>query len=348
MRASSAVFGDFMSAYEDPYFQQPYEELRGVLSPAYENLPPDQLEQVLRERLGDVSPEAMEDFLGTLAQVGQAVLPVLLPAIGTVVGGPVGGVIGGVAGQAAAGAIGAATSKQAKPSGPKKAAQKTKPAARVPLPKPPVPPPPAAPPPPSPPSQVSQLLPSIPSIMHPSRPAVPVIAPPSPPNPAAAQLLSLMFRPEFVQALAAMMLGNAGRDQIPVGGKDVPVGAFANLLSVLADQISADHHATRNSFADGIPEYLVESDGELKCDLTVPEERAQVLWEMLQEDAEQTPGMPMPGMPMPGMPFGGGMFDPSLFLQPAQMAWQMMQQQQFLNPLAFPGFFESYEDYDDY
>lgn len=323
MRASSANFGDFMSAYEDVYFQQPYEELRGVVAPEYEHLPPGQLEHVLRAQMGDVSPEAMEDFLSTLAQVGQAVLPVLLPAVGTVIGGPIGGVIGGVAGQAASGAIGAATAKKK----PAKAAHKPPPARQSTAPKPAARPPAKPPTAPAPPTPPSSLVPV--PVMHPSQPAVPVISPASSSasNPAA-QLLTLLFRPEFMQALTAMMLGSAGRNDIPVGGKDVPVGAFANLLGVLADQLAVSHHTASSSFSDGIPEYLVEADGEMKCDLSVPEERAQVLWELLQEDAGKTTGAS----------------HNTGFLDPDMMAWEMMQGQ-FFNPYAFAEYYDEDEDY---
>ena len=56
-------------------------------------------------------------------------------------------------------------------------------------------------------------------------------------NPAALQLLAALLRPEVIQALGAMSLGAAGVPQVPVAGQQVPIAAFANLLSTMAGQI---------------------------------------------------------------------------------------------------------------
>src|SRR4029453_730230 len=58
--------------------------------------------------------------------------------------------------------------------------------------------------------------------------------------PAAGHLLNLLSRPEVLQALQAMTLSPIGKPSVPVAGPPVPVGAFTNLLSQLANQAQAE------------------------------------------------------------------------------------------------------------
>lgn len=115
----------------------------------------------------------------------------------------------------------------------------------------------------------------------PKSPAARSVRPPRTPTPAAAaQLLALLFRPEVLQALFAMALGPAGRRDVPVEGTPVPPAAFANLLSVLAGQAAREQSDVTDGGED-IPEYLLDGGGEVKCDVAVPEERAEALRDML-------------------------------------------------------------------
>jgi hypothetical protein len=104
-------------------------------------------------------------------------------------------------------------------------------------------------------------------------------------QPAAAQLLQTIFRPEVLQALIAMLMGQAGRQNIPVGPANtpVPLGAFTNMLGVMANQASAEYNATVGANGETIPRYLRDFTGEVESDIAVPEYRARVLFEMLQE-----------------------------------------------------------------
>ncbi len=56
----------------------------------------------------------------------------------------------------------------------------------------------------------------------------------------AGQLLGALARPEIAQGLLSMVLGGAGRSSVPIGGSPVPLGAIANLLSVLTNRASED------------------------------------------------------------------------------------------------------------
>ncbi len=134
------------------------------------------------------------------------------------------------------------------------------------------------------------------------RPGQPPPAPQAPPPgiqpapqipgapPAAAQLLQMCFRPEVLQALIAMLLGQAGAPNIPVGPANtpVPLGAFTNTISTLANQASAEYNAAVAANGATIPEYLLDFAGQVQGDIACPEYRAQRLFEMLQEaDFEQ-------------------------------------------------------------
>jgi hypothetical protein len=105
--------------------------------------------------------------------------------------------------------------------------------------------------------------------------------------PAAGQLLNVLGKPEVMQALQAMLLTPIGRPTVSVAGTAVPVGAFTNLLGLLANQAQAQFAASAAPQAASIPEYLVESNGEYRCDPADPAQRAEVLWELLQQSSEQ-------------------------------------------------------------
>jgi hypothetical protein len=85
---------------------------------------------------------------------------------------------------------------------------------------------------------------------------------PSAAPPAAASLMQLLMRPEVQQALMAMLMGSAGKQQVPVAGSQVPLGAFTNAIGQLSQQASVEHHLRAPSGA-AVPEYLFESNGAL-------------------------------------------------------------------------------------
>jgi hypothetical protein len=225
-----------------------------ILADEYSDLPPRQLEQVLEETLGDVSPEDLENFWGSLKNVGGAVSKAL-PGIasGALTGATTGAALGpwGALGGAL---IGGTLGGMAQPSGQQPPQQPSAPQRPM----------------PSPPSHAQQP----PQTVSPALPAVS-------PVPAAAQLLQTMFQPEVLQALMAMLMGQAGRRNIPVSGTQVPVGAFTNLLGVLASKAAAEYTAVVPN--GGSPEYLYDYAGQPKGDPAVDEHRAQALWELLRE-----------------------------------------------------------------
>jgi hypothetical protein len=91
-------------------------------------------------------------------------------------------------------------------------------------------------------------------------------------NPAA-QLLMAVQDPRTLQALAALVAGAAGRQQIPVGQTSAEPTAFLNLLGSL----SARAAVAASPSVDGTHEYLRGGDGEYAWDVASPDARAQAL-----------------------------------------------------------------------
>lgn len=99
---------------------------------------------------------------------------------------------------------------------------------------------------------------------------------------AAAQLLQLTQNPNMLKSLMSLSLGSQGRQSVRVarGGPRVPVGGFMNLLSSLATRAAADADELAHDDMES-SEYLRDSDGEFIVDPSVPEARADALYETL-------------------------------------------------------------------
>lgn len=99
---------------------------------------------------------------------------------------------------------------------------------------------------------------------------------------AAGQLLSLLQRPEVLQALSSMVLGSAGRGTVAVGSSQtpVPVGAIANLIGTLANQAAAEA-SIHSDGAERALEYMMDESGEFVGDPSLDRDRAARLWELL-------------------------------------------------------------------
>ncbi len=228
-----------------------YQGLRQVLAAPYRNWEAEDIEALFESY--NLSAEDMEGFFDTLKDIGKAVVsaaPAILPVAGTVVGSAFGGPIGGALGGALGRAAGGAIGQATAPR-----TQTSAPAASG------IPP--------------GSQIPG---------------APQSPPGaaPTASQLMQTMFRPETIQALMSMLLGQLGRSNVTVGSSSVPNAAFTNMLSTMANQAQAEYNAACPSAREGLPEYLRDYAGEAVGDPAVAEHRARALWEMLQEtDVEQ-------------------------------------------------------------
>lgn len=91
-----------------------------------------------------------------------------------------------------------------------------------------------------------------------------------------------MRDPRMLQAVASLVAGPVGRQQVPVGGSSAPPAAFLNLLNVLATQAGdrADTYTEVTSDA-----YLRDAEGEYAWDVVNPEARARALLAHLRQDA---------------------------------------------------------------
>jgi hypothetical protein len=95
---------------------------------------------------------------------------------------------------------------------------------------------------------------------------------------ASGQLLTLLSRPETIQALLALTMGQAGRSNVPVGRRQVPAAAFANAVSELAAEAALGGEDSSS--------YWLDRQGMPRCDLANPAARAGLLWNDLAEASE--------------------------------------------------------------
>jgi hypothetical protein len=96
------------------------------------------------------------------------------------------------------------------------------------------------------------------------------------------QLLSLLQRPETMQALAALNLGPAGRRTVPVGSAQTPVPAtaIARVIGELVEQAVAEAAA----LSDGVESelrYMTDEAGEFVGDPALDRDRAARVWDLL-------------------------------------------------------------------
>jgi hypothetical protein len=99
---------------------------------------------------------------------------------------------------------------------------------------------------------------------------------------ATGQLLSLLQRPETMQALAALNLGQAGRRSIPVGSAQtpMPVSAIAQVIGHLANESVAEIAALSDG-SEGELRYMTDEAGEFVGDPALDRDRAARVWELL-------------------------------------------------------------------
>ena len=251
--------------YSEVNFSHPitYHELIGeYISPEFSHLSEEDIDEMLGEVFAGMSPEEIEGFWKSLGRVARragrtvvraapSLLPVVGGAVGTLVGGPVGTAIGTSLGGMAGGLVARAAS-------PRRTAAARAPARRpAPAPRRPTPPRPARAP--------------------ARRSAVPAGG-----STATAQLLALLNNPALLQSLLSRELRGRGRTEVLAGAETIEVdfGSLMNALATLASEAARDAHA-EGVAGSGLPEYLLEDDGEPIEDAGLPEIRAQRLLELM-------------------------------------------------------------------
>lgn len=101
---------------------------------------------------------------------------------------------------------------------------------------------------------------------------------------AASQLTSLLQRPEVQRALGALQLGPLGRSTVPTGRArtPLPTTAITNLIGQLANQTAAETAAWAGD-GERTLHYMTDQFGEYVGDPAVESERAERVWELLNE-----------------------------------------------------------------
>ena len=224
-----------------------YPAVRRVMGSGRDHLSDEALEHLLERMFPGAEAEYVEDFMRTLQQFGRQAAPIVQKvgpgmAQGALQGGMVAGPWGALAGALGGGAASllGGGGRGAAP-------------ARAPAP----------------------AAPQIPGGLAP-------IAPQAPAGgvggAASAQLLTLLSRPETMQALLSLVMAQSGRGTVPVGQHQVPAVAFANAISELASEA-----ALSGGESSG---YWFDPHGAPRCDLASPSARAALLWGDLAEAAE--------------------------------------------------------------
>jgi hypothetical protein len=240
--------------YEDATLMA--EGLREVLHEDYQDLPAEEMEEVLFDMLDSLPPEAEWSIGGALKSIGQKslgvlsdptvsslsgkVLPIAGGAVGTYFGGPAGTTMGASLGSKLAGLL-PTRRKQGKA-----AAKLAKGSAKL--------------------AKGSAKNGSA----------------------AAAQLLSLLQNDKMLKGVLSLALGQNGRKAVKLGTgqSSVDVSALMSLAKNLFEEAAADADELARE-SDFRPRYLLDSEGEYAYDPVDPGERDQALYEALIDAEEQ-------------------------------------------------------------
>lgn len=101
------------------------------------------------------------------------------------------------------------------------------------------------------------------------------------------QIAGLLGRPEIQQALMSQLMGVLGRQNISVGGAQVPTGAVMNMMGTLFQR--AGQPTGGSAEDESIPAYLLDQSGQLRVDAADPDARADALAEWFQASAPPAP-----------------------------------------------------------
>lgn len=245
-----------------------YPSLREYLDPDYARLSDRRIESLMQSQGMDA--EAMEGFFDDLKKVatsvGQvalkaapSVIGVAAPLIGTAFGGPVGGMIGSSLGSLAGGALASATGQKAPAGGAG--------------------------------GGIGQLLGGLTGGGGGGGIAQLLGGLTGGGSPAAGNLLQNLLKPQTIQALGTMALGGLGKDTVPVGGQNVPVGGFLNMLKTFIGNAEAEYNAAQAAADSALPEYLRDYAGFPAGDMASNQLRAGRLQELLESaDALEAEG----------------------------------------------------------
>ena len=278
-----------------------YPYLREVLAPELASLPDEELEQRMMELLPGVSPVELEESWSSFTRsLGRGV-----QQVGNVLGRAAPGMLqGAMSGAAAGSALGPYGMLAGAIGGAALGGYQSYQASRQPAPQPSRQPqqPPAAPTPAAPGAMpagpVSQPTPMgmggggmggvgmgggqySPAPAAASPAAQPVAAGMQAGGGAANQLLSLLSRPEILQAIMSLAMGQAGRRQVMVGQTAVPTAAIANAVGTLATHAAYQSPQMSVRETESATEYLQDGAGNWLADPGDALSRAEALINLL-------------------------------------------------------------------
>lgn len=97
------------------------------------------------------------------------------------------------------------------------------------------------------------------------------------------QIAGLLARPEVQQALISQLMGSLGRQNVSVGGAQVPTSAVMNMMGALFQRAGQPTAGVGGMGEDeSIPAYLLGAHGEMLVDAADPEARADRLLEWFE------------------------------------------------------------------
>lgn len=255
---------EFSSQSADDYI-----EVRKLLAPEFQDLATDEIEDIFYEMFGDSLTAEDVEFsfkkLGRgIANIGRKIAPVAAK-IAPVAGAAIGTAIAPGAGTAIGGALGSVAGQALYRIPQNRPRASTRPPAARSQPR------------------IRQSRRRPPSSRRqrgrgrqPSRRGVQA-------SPAAAQLTALLANPQVQRSLLALLMGSAGRQSIRIAGESVPVGALASTLEVYA-RAAAEEHAALQPYSETASSYLLDDYGEFLVDPASQEERAALIYELVEEE----------------------------------------------------------------
>lgn len=83
-----------------------------------------------------------------------------------------------------------------------------------------------------------------------------------------------------------LLMGSMGRQSVRIAGESVPTAALANAIEVFAREAAVEYNALHGVSGETVPHYLMDEDGEFLVDPANPEERAALIFELVEEDNE--------------------------------------------------------------
>ncbi len=101
-------------------------------------------------------------------------------------------------------------------------------------------------------------------------------------NSPVSQLLNLLNNPSILN-LIQRTIGGGGAESVVLGPDQVEV-SLGSVLNAISEYAQRSQEFLEQEGLKEIPEYLIDAEGNFKCDIYSPKERAEVLMELINEE----------------------------------------------------------------